>query len=301
MPRPSPSDDILDTLISQLKSGMMLADAAALAGFSVSCLIGHLKARRNWRTSEQVKRPAHNRKQFDCDAAIAAYVAGESVKSISCRLGISRACITDRFKQAGVNLRGASEAGDIVWANLTPAQRLKQTQAAHNAVRGKPIPHIHRLANSKARQFNEGWNGIFEKELCEALTASGLDFIPQAALDIYNLDALVGGRVAVEVSTKPIGRYRDGYGLARLKKIADAGLHLYYIHTKSVEAGMACMSDIIADIKQLNGLPPVPRQNRVIRCSTKLFTRVRNERGQLVAVPAPISHEYVIVEVDWLP
>lgn len=296
MALPSPTDHHLDLVIAEIGSGKTLSEAARVVRFSPDVISKHLKVRRNFHANK-IKRPAHNRKQFDRNEAILAYEGGESPNSISKRLGISRPTLIKGLKEAGVNIRGQSEAGRIVWANLTPEDRLKQVEAAHDACRGRIAGLSEKLKRARSGKFDKG---LFEEELHDILVSKGREVVSQAPVSIYAIDLLVGGRVAVELGTAHANRYRTEDGLRRIEKIIESGLSFFYIQIKSLEAVRAHIDNVISDIDMLCGLPSGASEKRVVRCATYNFTRFRNDLGQIAAVRTPPKHHYIVMDPDWL-
>lgn len=297
MSRPGPSDSTLDTAIELLKGGITLSEVAGLVGFTRNTLTKYLRERRNFSIRETIHRPAHNAKYLDQKELVRLYLSGSSPNQLARQFGTSRPTIVKNLMEQGVQLRNQRDAGLLEWSKLSPEERFKQTEAAHAARTGQTATLSEKLKRSASQGTPKG---IFEQELFDILIHKGREVIAQAPLGIYNLDLLVGGRVAVELGTGPINRYRTEYGLARLKEIADAGLSFMYVCVRSVDAAIACSDQIVSDLDHLCSLPTGTRENRVVRCATYNFTRFRNERGQMAAVPTPPEHKYIIVNCDWL-
>lgn len=233
--------------------------------------------------------------------ALPAYIAGESVKSISDRLGIARPTVTSYLKRQGAEIRNASQAGRLIWAALSPEQRSLQVQAAHDARTGAQASPAEKDRRARTTEERTLGRGVFEAEMESALVSAGHLVRPQARVGHFNVDLLVDERVAVELSTAPVHRYNNPEGLERCQAIAGAGLSLYYLHIRHVEACQARMADILADIRSLAGLGADQRNSRAVRCVTYSFERFRDEIGRVAARPKVPEHLLLPVDAPWLP
>lgn len=300
MSKPGPSNDTLDAVIAQVSSGLSLRAVAPEHGYTADVLSKHLKMRRGFHI-KSIPRGAHNRKNFDVAEAILAYERGESPNSIANRIGVTRPTLVARLKEHGVDIRGHADAARLEWTKMTPEQRLNMVEPAHNARRGQSATDFEKLRRAKTVESGRFASiGVFEEHLHKVLVSKGRNVVPQAALGIYNLDLLVDERIAVEIGTAPVNRYRTKYGLRRLEKIAKAGLSFFYIHVSRKDAAIAVVDKIIAHIDEMRCLPSGTREKRVVRCTTHSYARIRDDLGRLAAVPTTPQHKCIVVECDWL-
>lgn len=233
--------------------------------------------------------------------ALPAYIAGESIKSISDRLAITRPTVTSYLKRQGVEIRNASQAGRLIWAVLTPEQRSRQVQAAHEARTGSQATLAEKDRRARTTEERTLGRGVFEAEMEAALSGSGHLVRPQARVGHFNVDLLVDEKVAVELSTAPVHRYNTPEGLDRCRAIAGEGLSLYYLHIRHVEACQARLADILADIRALAAIAAGERKSQAVRCVTYSFERFRDEVGRVAARPKAPEHLLLPVSAPWLP
>lgn len=301
VPLPSPTEAELDLAISALQNGRLLRDVAREIGKDRHCLSKHLRARRGF-SPKAVYRPASNRKQLDEAEILRAYKAGQSVKALAERFNVGRPLITRRLFKHGVEIRDISEAGKLVWAEMSPEERRKQVKAAHRACLGRIATIDERRKKARAHSGTQGNFGYFEKEIAKALRDRGFEVTPQGLVaEIYCVDLLIDQRIAMEVSCQSIGRYRAEDQFQRAEYIANAGLSLFYVHVRNEEALWARFEEIVTDLNALRRLPAGVRENRVVRCTTHRHAFARNDLGQIASMLTPPEHKYVAVEANWLP
>ena len=155
------------------------------------------------------------------DDAIRRYVAGESIPTIADSLGCSRTGFTNALRRAGVSIRTSSEAGLIVWSQLTPEERAAQTSAAHQARRGAIDPPERRMARARTRYARCLHSSPMEHRLADVLRLAGVSVEQQFPLGGYNIDVAADVlSVAVEMTTgswqsskqsNPVFRQRTEY------------------------------------------------------------------------------------------
>lgn len=90
------------------------------------------------------------------------YESGESLKSISDETQIGRGVLGRRFRQAGVDLRGRSEAERLKWQTIKedPAMVRRQTRAASESVRRHPAPPASALQALSDAYTNGTWRAM---------------------------------------------------------------------------------------------------------------------------------------------
>ena len=121
-----------------------------------------------------------------------------SVQKIAALYGVSRDVIVRTLQEAGHTQRGRGSAMRERMAAASPEQRLAWSEAAHAAVRGKPVPHSIRVSQAEGRSGKVG--SVYEQRVGDALRQCGLVPISGYAVDIFNLDiAFPEEKLAIEV------------------------------------------------------------------------------------------------------
>jgi very-short-patch-repair endonuclease len=143
------------------------------------------------------------RKNIDITDLVRRYEAGETVLGLSKHYGIARTGIIPRLKYAGCRIRGRTETMTAILAarykDSTPEERLRITEAAHAAVRGKKQGIKQRIKIALANEANARQSHL-EKWFCSKLAESVISFVPQKCVGPYNVDiALTESRIAVEI------------------------------------------------------------------------------------------------------
>ena len=142
---------------------------------------------------------AAERVSLDINDLVRRYLAGESVKQASKRLGVGRPTIIRRLANAGVTIRNRSEAMFNRMAVTPKSERTRLASFAHNAIRGKRQSNEHRIKIAKTRESLAVPVGAHRK-LMNLLKERGLTCIAEKAVDRYNLDiAATEYPVAVEL------------------------------------------------------------------------------------------------------
>lgn len=154
------------------------------------------------------------------------YISGISENAIAKQLGVSRSVIRNRLLKAGVIIRGQTEANQLAMSKRTPEENRRNTRAAHDAVRGKPRSHKELCKRALTRQNTfTSFASSYEQDIADELTNRGIKFVPQLAIDKYNIDFAIGGSIAFEVfggNWHAYGRHRARFD-ERSKKLFDSG------------------------------------------------------------------------------
>ena len=157
---------------------------------------------------------------------VADYQSGVSEYALANRYNVGRSVIRRYLKQAGVVIRSCSEANKISASNRTPEENAALAEAAHNAVRGKPIPYerLVKRAFSIQASFTD-YKSPYERAIAAELRHRGINFVPQLAVDKYNIDFALWDNIAFEVYGG--GWHAKGRHAARFdersKKLFDSG------------------------------------------------------------------------------
>ena len=244
------------------------------------------------------------RLQFDIENLIDAYRDGESMKTISDRIGISRQVIIGRFAERGIHLRGRSEAESLKWSQMSIEHRRSQVAAAHEATRNVPISLEARFARARAVERRAVIKSINEFNLIIMLRERGIEVIPQQAIGPYNCD-IGAAPVAVEIfggnwhwSGRHMQRTPD-----RFHYILNAGWNtlVVKIETRRYPLVIEAADYVAAYIERIRRDPTGRCEYRVIRGAGETITsgsvdddeitiiptltRGRNSIGQYAAVP----------------
>lgn len=237
-----------------------------------------------------VRHSRHNRHDLNAKKIVRLYLKGISELEIARRFGVSRQVIRRRLEEAKTPIRGRGAAMLVRMSRASPADRKRWSAAAHEAARGRKmsVETKRLIARSKTRRKGPG-----EALLLLALGRMGWKIEEQAPIDIYNVDLLVEGRVAVEPTMKPgtILRTRQGNHLERSKHLLSRGVSTLWVTYGDLLALGGCLNEVIAHADELRSLPAGRSEYRVIRCTAYRSTIGRNQMGQLASVPTPIRFE----------
>lgn len=166
------------------------------------------------------------RKELPLDEIVSLYTSGESVRAIGRKFKVARDVIKRRLLEAGVVMRTPTEANQLMMSKRTVEENMRNTQAAHNAIRGKTYTHkeLCQRAISRERIFTQ-FASPYERQIANELSRRGIKFTPQKAVDKYNLDFAIFDSIAFEVfggGWHAYGRHRARFE-DRSKKLFDSG------------------------------------------------------------------------------
>jgi very-short-patch-repair endonuclease len=163
------------------------------------------------------------------DNLIEMYISGVSMNELFKQFGIGRNVLTANFKKRGIQIRGNSDAEKIKWGKMSPTQRKRQVQKAHQAVRG--TKHSIETKVMAAKSFYQKClrSGAFEPELAEIINKH-FACSRQVAVGFYNMDiALHELPIAIEVQMSNRSKLLEPKGLSRIKYILDKGFLVIYV------------------------------------------------------------------------
>lgn len=180
----------MDHAIQLYVSGKTLSEAAASAGVSKSPLSRAIRSRGIEARGNRVDLPASE--------IVDRYRNGSSEISLAREYGVTRPVIRRRLQEAGVTIRGHSEAGKQRAASMSPEERLRQAQASHAATRGVPADHDRLVKQAQARERSPKAPSRGEIAMKALLQERGLDPVSEKAVGKYNIDLMMSP-VAVEV------------------------------------------------------------------------------------------------------
>jgi len=209
--------------------------------------------------------------KLNIDDLVRRYESGESEKSIADSFRVARNVIRHRLVSAGVAPRGRSSAMYVRMANTTAEERLHLTQAAHDAVRGKPKRPETLIKSAKTRERTRALeirSGI-ENEFAKMLTAREIQFRRNAAVGPYNVDfAIDSHSVAVEIfggGWHAHGAHADRF-LKRTKYLMDRswGVVVIWIDRRRTGLSRGAVDELVAHMNVCGANPPANRQYRVL-------------------------------------
>lgn len=222
---------------------------------------------------------------LNVDDLVKRYQSGQSLKSISDDLGISRPTLLRRLREAGVPIRGRSEAESLKWSQMTPDQRANQVGKAHAAVRGVPKGQawLEARAAARVRRTSAG-----EQELLEMLRARGLDPEVQFPVGKYNLDLAVRP-VAVEIHVQTTHPFTWPRQVQRIEDILRHHWLSLYVWLKPGQVVTEAAADqVVALMKLARREPALHGKYRVIRADGQDTTLRRLDVNNGAVVPVPI-------------
>lgn len=190
---------------------------------------------------------------------------GISVLQISKQCDIARPTVVTIIKREGITIRNGSEANIIRMRKLSPEQKSKLTEKAHEAIRGTKKTFEAKVKNAITKQ-KLGTMSEYEEVIYRGLLNAGLNPIPQLAVGIYNCDIAVYP-VAVEIwgggwhfSGRHAARFPE-----RVKYFGNAGWSkLIIVITNHYPITDETMPNIIANIKQMSMDKPINGEYRMI-------------------------------------
>lgn len=199
------------------------------------------------------------------EAVVSRYAAGESIKTIATALDASRPRITRILTDAGVQLRGHSDAGKLRAARDPEAARYGiRAASAANIGRKKSAGHAARIAASKEEAFSQNI-GRGETLVYSQLSEAGYQVRRQVAVGRYNLDLAVDN-IDIEIHTDRHGPHLDRHGRhSRVKHLIDAGWQVLYIWCpRGISA--SDMDEAVAYFEVFRRNPPTAGEYAVFRC-----------------------------------
>lgn len=238
-----------------------------------------------------------NSARFDRDAAVADYVSGMSELAVSKKYGVDRCVINRELTKRGIKRRTGSEANYIRLGKMSAEERQALVAPAHEARRGTHDRHEVLVKKAIMKESKSCFFGPGEDELYDLLRSAGLEPVRQKAADIYNIDLVIAGSVAVEL-TIGTTKYAGGntHEAKRIKKIIDCGYTVVTISAKDIECFAFCCDKIITDLQRICANPSSKCKYWVIRCSSQSTETVRNEKGQFTSKSVPIKFVYSLDE-----
>lgn len=224
--------------------------------------------------------------------AVEMYLGGATKNDVARHFGIASGSAGNILERNGIAKSNRNEAVRIRNARMTPEQRLANTKAAHDAVRGRKVGYDELCQRAVTRERTGGIaSSVAEHQLAALLRErTNLPVIQQKAVGKYNIDIAIGS-VAVEVS----GRNLKGYSLTisreRTEYIIDSGyLFVRVWANRSRNVVTADLADyLVALAEQVSGDPSARREYRVVRGNGQLVASGSREDDHFAGVDALVS------------
>lgn len=209
--------------------------------------------------------------KLNVDDIVRRYESGESEKSIADSFRVDRGVIRRRLISAGVTPRNCSSAMYVRMANTTAEERLRLTQAAHDAVRGKPKRPETLIKSAKTRERTRALErrSDIEGEFAMMLAAREIKFRRNAAVGPYNVDFAVDSHsVAVEIfggGWHAHGSHADRF-LKRTKYLMDRSWSVVVIWAdrRRTPLSRGAVDELVAHMNARRANPSTGRQYRML-------------------------------------
>lgn len=226
------------------------------------------------------------RKNLPTQEIVNMYNDGFSELSIAKKFNVSRCAIRQRLLENNVRIRSQSEAGYISAKQFTPEQRKARAKKANESLRNAKQPIKSRIKRAISLESNtyEHMIGFGEMEFKNELTRRNINHIWQKAFHIYSLDFLIGN-VAIELKGGKGNRGNSDVKNGRIKYLKENGISTLYVALENTDALLGGFDYIISLVDEMNKNPIPYGEYRAICCRFDRFDRVRNEKGQIIAIP----------------
>lgn len=252
-----------DNLISRYVGGESPHELAREKGVSYNVIA------RIMREAGVLRRKSDGKVSLDIDEIVSRYLSGESENAIAQSMNVRRDAIRRRLLKAGIEPRGRSEAELLKWSLMSDNQRRQQVSAAHDASRGRTVPHSQQVRMAQGRERTKSHAVAAEYELANLLRNRGYSVALQKAVDIYNIDiAIDSPPVAVEIfggKWHAVGNHERRF-FKRTKYFLNNGWHMIivWVDGRRYPVGVACADYIAAFAQQLGSDVAGRGQYRVI-------------------------------------
>jgi hypothetical protein len=250
----------IDYLVKEYLSGTPAYHIARQLGIS-----GQVVLRRLREAGISIRDPRI--KHVPTDNILALYQSGMSCNQVAKTFGVSRRLIEARLNAYGVVIRGRSQAEGLKWQRMGPAQRHRQTQAAHWAVLGTKHTWIQLCQRAERKFLRQRPDSPLEIRLHDWLEERGLDTTYHLNIGPYNAD-LAAAPVAIEVFG---GNWHfSGHHLAKTEKrfryLMEQGWHILCVcHMAQRPMTIETAHYVAAYVHTLRRNPPTVCEYRVIR------------------------------------
>jgi G:T-mismatch repair DNA endonuclease (very short patch repair protein) len=231
----------------------------------------------------------------DIDNMINRYKSGETQQQIGDAFGIKQGTVSNLLKRHGANI-SRTEAANRRYARMTPTERAKVADAAHDAVRGMTRGESDLVKRAGTKQVRESHATSEERVIAKTIKGLGVDpVVLQEATGKYNLD--IGAfPVAVELfggGWHAHGKHRARLG-QRVEDIADRGWNQLIVWTHTVHPlNVAAVAKDIAAYHELSrSNPSFRRQYRMIWGDGQFISAGCVDDDDVALVPTGIRGAY---------
>lgn len=282
------ANSVIDYCINAINNGRTLTSLQKEVGVSADCLSRRIRER-----GVEIPRPKRtpDRTIVDHELIKSMYESGKSELAISREFCCSRQVIKRSLAMQHVERRTASEANTLRYAETTEEYRRNLTKVAHDTVRGTTYTTAEKIARAMSREQTGNYShfGPGEADIASLLDNLGIVYTRQKAIDIYNVDFAFAS-VAVEL-TCGTTKYRghSAREAQRIKKLLECGYKVVAIEASDTTCLCACLDNLIPYLEQARCLPAISSQYWMIRCYSKDYAIVRNNRGQFSRIETPVN------------
>lgn len=219
------------------------------------------------------------------DHAVTLYMSGQSALQVNAATGVSRGALRRELLSRGVEPRGRSAAALNRASKMTPAERLNQAAAAHEAVRGRKVPHDERCKSALGRQRNPPAMSEPEARFADWLAERHVPYGREVAVGPYNLDFAIGA-VGVEILGGEWHADKKARHSRRTPYILSGGWSLCFVwSTINHPMTAAAAEHVIAYANKVSRDPSALGEYRVIRGDGNLIASGRCEDDEFAGIP----------------
>lgn len=275
------SPELVDRAVALYLAGRPTQVVAAELGIGLSTLCRKLKAR-----GIEVRGA---RKRTPDAAIVQEYLAGATELALSKKYSLDRNSIRLRLEEAGVPIRGISEALRAYHARVTPAERRTKVQPAHEGRRRRPITEEGYERRARTREANPAPMSNHEAQFAAWLSERNVAYVREKAVGRYSVDFAVGS-IAVEIlggnwHSRASKRSRHD---RRTPYILDKGWNILFVWAASNYPMTSAVADyLVAFIDEMSRNPPAVRQYRVVRGDGQLLAGGGPDDYKNSGIPAP--------------
>lgn len=240
--------------------------ATLLAGEATRRYFQRPEAIAQARAAQQMGVKQLRRDDVDNAALIKDYLAGATQRAVARQYGIAQPTVRRILSEAGIPIRGWSEAGilrvadqpedvrRVALARLAAARPLRQTPESLAATAAQKYRSLSQLM------------GPDEDKVLLALVQAGFEVDRQTAVDRYNLDLTVE-HVDIEVHRNAHGPHlnRQGRIYPRVDYLTDRGWRVLYVWCPR-GFNPNDLEQVVAWVERLRSAPARPGEYVVLRC-----------------------------------
>jgi len=222
------------------------------------------------------------------DSIVELYTSGESEKQIAKLFNVSRSVIRKRLVSHGIQIRPQSERIKLVWQGFSKERRIRQTEAAHKAARGRSISWETKCKHAKTIEKYPSNFSESELMLIKMLSERGIEAIHQKAIGPYNCD-LAAYPVVVEIfggNWHFFGRHAARFE-ERTRYILNRGWFVYIIPISKPFPLTDAVADHVASyIKSIRRQKPLICEYRMTWGAGELTTTGSLEDDNFSTIPS---------------